>query len=388
VDITKPDEPREIGSFKTRGFARDVALWGGYAYIADDTQGICIADIAGSPYSVDSIETGGRVHGLYRVQNRLFVSDADKGLKMLDLSIPDRPLEISGVMPEGASIVQTVVSSGTAYCVNLNKGILCCDISGMSDLKLKDLNVALQISKVELQKPPSPPASSNTPSSTSRPPSNVPSPPLNTSSPRANGKVAYITIDDGSSRNNTPVILDILKEYGIKATFFVLPSDKVTDIYKRILDEGHVIGNHSYSHDYDYLYSSLDNFKKDVIKARTYIYNKLNYTSTVFRFPGGAMGKNKDMINRRADLLKELGYTWFDWNASTGDADRGVKKYGDEEDIVNLLINNVLSHTYLKKKLIVLMHDSYTKTYTVKALPKIIDGLIKQGYRFDVLTNY
>lgn len=201
-------------------------------------------------------------------------------------------------------------------------------------------------------------------------------------------KIAYITIDDGPSRNTTTNILDTLNKYGIKATFFVLPKDKMNDIYKRIIDEGHVIGNHSYSHDYGYLFSSTDGFKTDVIKAKDFIHNRLNYKSTVFRFPGGTMGRSSGAIKERADILAKIGYTYFDWDVSTADTAPNLSKYGDEEYIVNMLANNVINNTKDRKKLVILMHDSADKTYTAKALPKIIEGLKAKGYEFDVLTNY
>lgn len=201
-------------------------------------------------------------------------------------------------------------------------------------------------------------------------------------------KIAYITFDDGPSKNNTAENLDTLEKYGIKATFFVLPRDDMDTLYKQILDEGHVIGNHSYSHDYEYLYTSADNFKKDILRAKDFIYKKLNYTTTVFRFPGGSKGRKNTVIQERADILARNGYKYFDWDISTADTDPNLKKYGDEEHIINLLANNVISGTGGKDRLIILMHDDATKTYTAKALPKIIQGLKKQGYRFDVLTNY
>ncbi len=206
--------------------------------------------------------------------------------------------------------------------------------------------------------------------------------------PGKSEKTAYITIDDGPSRNNTTKNLDTLKKYGIKATFFVLPREHLDDIYKRILEEGHVLGNHSSVHDYNYLYSSTANFEKDVIKARDFIYKKLGYTTTVYRFPGGTMGRKKSVVAERTEILKNLGYRYFDWDVSTADTDPNLSKYGSEEKIVNLLANNVIKNTKGKKKLIILMHDSAGKAYTAKALPKIIEGLQKQGYGFDVLTNY
>ncbi|EMS72507.1 polysaccharide deacetylase family protein [Ruminiclostridium cellobioparum] len=200
-------------------------------------------------------------------------------------------------------------------------------------------------------------------------------------------KIAYITIDDGPSTNNTVAILDILKKAEIKATFFVLPKSHMDDIYARIVNEGHVLGNHSYSHS-RHIYASADDFEKDVLKAKAFIYKKLNYTTTVFRFPGGTLGRKKSIIQKRADILEKNGYRYFDWDVSVADTDPSLKNYGDEKFIVNLMTGNVLHNTRGKKQLIVLMHDDSTKIYTVKALPSIIEGLKKQGYTFDVLTNY
>ncbi len=201
-------------------------------------------------------------------------------------------------------------------------------------------------------------------------------------------KIAYLTFDDGPSPNNTPANLNTLKRYGVKATFFVLPKSNLDGIYKRILKEGHALGNHSYSHDYKNLYSSTGKFKKDVVRAKNFIYKRFDYTTTVFRFPGGTMGRKKSYINKCSVILSKEGYKYFDWNVSTADADPRLKKYGKGKNIVNLMANNVLKNTKNRKKLIVLMHDSSDKIYTTKALPMIIEGLKKQGYSFDVLTNY
>lgn len=414
ADIAQSKAPKELSQFKTSTGATDAVLWGGYAYVSGQSQDLYIVDITGRPFCVKTIDVQIPVEGMARVRNYLFVAGSDKGFRVLDIATPTKPVEILGAMPESHSLTDVEAHGNKVYFVNNGKGLLYYDITGSADLKpAGEINIrgdkvyvteaSGSSTTIELQKlpelPPEPevssvpstpapasPPTNPTPSKTPIPPSQTPPPSI--PSPDDNSKVAYITIDDGPSRNNTPKILDILKDYGIKATFFVLPNDSVTDIYKRILDEGHVIGNHSYSHDYDYLYSSPDNFKNDVLKARNYIYNKLNYTTTLFRFPGGAMGKDKEMINRRVSILRELGYSWFDWNASAGDAEPGIRKYTKEEDIVNQLISNVINRTYSRKKLIVLLHDSSPKIYTVKALPKIIDELIQQGYRFDVLSNY
>lgn len=200
-----------------------------------------------------------------------------------------------------------------------------------------------------------------------------------------NIKTAYITLDDGPSRSITPKNLDTLKKYGVKATFFVLPRSGMDDLYKRIVEEGHAIGNHSYSHDYGYLYGSIENFKKDIIKAGDFIFKKTGHTPTVFRFPGGTMGRSKAAVKARADILAGLGYDYFDWNVSTADTDPNLRTYGDKEYIANLLTKNILNNTRGRKELIILMHD--TSEYSSKALPRIIEGLRKQGYVFDVLAK-
>ena len=198
-------------------------------------------------------------------------------------------------------------------------------------------------------------------------------------------RIAYITIDDGPSRNITPEILDILAQEGIKATFFVLPHDGVRDIYQRILDEGHEIGNHSYSHVYARLYNAndLDAFREDVITARSFIWENFGYLTTTFRFPGGMMGRNASIVDPRRAILEEMGYRYFDWNIDTGDAN---SRQADRSAAA--LTNNVLNNTNGRERIVVLMHDTSDKATTLEALPMIIAGLREQGYVFDVLRNY
>ena len=198
-------------------------------------------------------------------------------------------------------------------------------------------------------------------------------------------KVAYITIDDGPSREVTPGILDLLKQEGIKATFFVLPHSGVSDIYRRIIDEGHEMGNHSYSHVYSKLYNAkdIDAFKDDALLAREFIFENFGYLTTSYRFPGGAMSWKKSIIEPRREFLDELGYKDFDWNVETGDSST---KYKDKS--AEALAARVLDNTRNRDKLIVLMHDTKSKATTLEALPIIITGLRAQGYTFDVLQNY
>jgi len=197
-------------------------------------------------------------------------------------------------------------------------------------------------------------------------------------------KVAYITIDDGPSRSVTPGILDVLLSEGIHATFFVLPNKDVEDLYRRIIDEGHEIGNHSFSHNYSklYQYNNLKAFTDDVLKARDFILDNYGYETVTYRFPGGTMGRNSETIAKRKAALEEMGYRYFNWHIDSGDARSHTDKSATS------LTNNVLNNTRGREHVIVLMHDSAGRRSTLQALPRIIAGLRDQGYTFDVLRNY
>jgi peptidoglycan/xylan/chitin deacetylase (PgdA/CDA1 family) len=198
-------------------------------------------------------------------------------------------------------------------------------------------------------------------------------------------KVAYLTIDDGPSYENTPKILDILKENGIHATFFPLPRDGADELYRRIIAEGHTLGNHTFSHNYKLLYNpeDVDAFRDDVLKMRDFIMARFNYSMTIFRFPGGTMGRSREVMVPRRTVMQELGYSYFDWDVSLGDA------AGDESALdVNALVQNVLNGLGKRDKVIILMHDSAGKTATPEALERIIKALRERGYLFDTLEHY
>jgi len=197
-------------------------------------------------------------------------------------------------------------------------------------------------------------------------------------------KVAYLTFDDGPSKEITPGILDLLSKEGIKATFFVLPRNGVDDIYLRIIEEGHEIGNHSYSHNYTALYNRSDeDFREDIIQSREFISTNFDYNMTAFRFPGGSMSWKKDVIETRVGIIEELGYKYFDWHIDSGDAH---PRQADKS--AETLASNVLDNTNGIEHVIVLMHDSSNKDTSLEALPAIIRGLREQGYIFDLIRNY
>ncbi|SHE66845.1 polysaccharide deacetylase family protein [Clostridium fallax] len=193
-----------------------------------------------------------------------------------------------------------------------------------------------------------------------------------------NKKIAYLTFDDGPSSIITDQILDILKNYNIKATFFVLGKnvEYYPKIFNRIIDEGHSVGNHSYSHEYKHIYYSPDNLVKEVLMANNSINNiaKKNMDVKIFRFPGGSFGKNMELKK----AINNLGMNYYDWNCLNGDAE-------SQNPSLEMLFNKFIKTSQNKDKLIILMHDTNAKVNTMKSLPKVIDYLINNGYSFDVL---
>lgn len=200
----------------------------------------------------------------------------------------------------------------------------------------------------------------------------------------ATGKIAYLTFDDGPS-DNTLKILDILKENNIKATFFVNGNPYRKEIYQRIINEGHIIGNHTYSHDYAMLYKTVDDFVKDKQKLDDFIYLISGVRPAILRFPGGSNNHvsyqygGTNFMDLLTKYIKQCGIKYFDWNVDSTDAAVATQ---DKDKI----ISEVLKGSNNKKQVIILMHDSKPKTTTVLALPAIIKGLKEQGFKFSTLS--
>ncbi|KMT21131.1 polysaccharide deacetylase family protein [Clostridium cylindrosporum] len=195
-------------------------------------------------------------------------------------------------------------------------------------------------------------------------------------------KVAYLTFDDGPTANVTPVVLEVLKKHNVKATFFVLGkmAEKHPEILKKEFNDGHLIGNHTYSHDYKYIYSTPDNFISDIKKGEETINKILGLDGKVqiIRFPGGSFPKKLE--NYRQAAAKN-GYYYIDWNSLNGDAEGGKKNEAQ-------LIDRLIKTSKGKKELVILMHDAATKMATANSLGQIIEYLKSSGYRFDTLNNY
>lgn len=194
-----------------------------------------------------------------------------------------------------------------------------------------------------------------------------------------NKKIAYLTFDDGPSKTVTPQILDILDKYNIKATFFVVGkyAERNPDILKRIYEEGHAIGNHSYSHNYNYIYKNVSNFIEELGITKEVFKSILGeeFETDIIRFPGGSFGDWK--LSYREQVLA-LGYRYIDWNSLNGDAEG---HYIPKEK----LVERFKSTYHGQNELIVLMHDTDAKATTSEALPDIIEFLIDEGYEFGTL---
>ena len=194
-----------------------------------------------------------------------------------------------------------------------------------------------------------------------------------------NDKVVYLTFDDGPSAL-TEDVLNILDEYGVKATFFVVAKDDETSKQRlrEIADRGHAIGLHSYTHDYRKIYASVDAFLDDFAKEREIIYSATGESPTMFRFPGGSVNSyNKKTAKAIIDEMTRRGYTYYDWNVSSGDAEYGATRES--------IYRDTITQTKARTKAIVLCHDTNAKGDTVSQLPAILKELKQSGYRFDKL---
>lgn len=187
-------------------------------------------------------------------------------------------------------------------------------------------------------------------------------------------KTVYLTFDDGPSKY-TEEILKLLSAYQVKATFFVIGKTDTYSkkMYKEILKDGHTLGMHSYSHDYNKIYKSLQDFDKDFTKIRDLLYDTTGYLSTIYRFPGGSSNSvMKEDVSVFINYLNQKSVVYFDWNVVSGDA-TGVE-YTPQE-LYESVINGIKVHN----RSIVLMHDTDAKGNSVKALKMILDTLTEQG---------
>ncbi len=192
----------------------------------------------------------------------------------------------------------------------------------------------------------------------------------------------YLTFDDGPSEN-TEKILDILDSYGAKATFFVTGyhpeyRSSIGDAYRR----GNAIGMHTMTHDYS-IYDSVESYFDDLSQVSEVVKEQIGYVPYLIRFPGGS--SNTVSTSHCAGIMTTLsqevvarGYQYYDWNVSSNDA----------------AANTVPTQTIVEASCVegwpnvmILFHDSSTKTTTVEALPQIIEFYKARGYEFKAIDR-
>ena len=198
-------------------------------------------------------------------------------------------------------------------------------------------------------------------------------------------KSVFLTFDDGPTQTVTPLILDLLKNENIKATFFVLGNRAKAnpDLIKREFEEGHYIANHGYTHIYRQIYQNNQTVLDEYNYTEKCIQDALenpNYHSKVFRFPGGSQGGYYHTKKAEAKkYLRQNGIVSLDWNALSRDAEGANTK---EE-----LLQSVIDTVGEKKSVVILMHDSADKILTYETLPDVIKYLRDKEYKFKTLYD-
>ena len=194
------------------------------------------------------------------------------------------------------------------------------------------------------------------------------------------GATIYLTFDDGPSEH-TLRLLDILDKYDVKATFFVVGSAN-TAYFDDIVERGHSIAIHAYSHDYSKIYASEEAYYNDLNKMSDLIFDKTGVRTKLLRFPGGssnAVSKNycKGIMTKLTQGVQDRGYQYFDWNVDSHDA--------SDARTADDVYNNVIKGCSGRKSSVVLQHD--IKGFSVDAVERIIQWGLANGYQFRPLDS-
>ena len=205
--------------------------------------------------------------------------------------------------------------------------------------------------------------------------------PVGTTEADDNEKVVYLTFDDGPSKN-TQKVLDILDEYNAKATFFITGQQpEYLSMIKTAYDAGHTIGLHSYIHDYEKVYASVDAYFEDLEKIGEIAKEQIGFVPCYIRFPGGVSNTvsrkyTKGIMSKLTEMVQEKGYQYYDWNVSSGDGSKATK-----EEIIKQSETDEYNH------IMILFHDAATKDTTVEALPEILKYYQDHGYEFRAIDR-
>ena len=194
-------------------------------------------------------------------------------------------------------------------------------------------------------------------------------------------KTAFLTFDDGPSKN-TEKVLDILKEYQIKATFFIVAQEITPEreaIVNRMIKEGHVVGIHTYNHNYKKIYKSKQSCLEDILKSSERIEEATGIAPRYYRFPYGSA--NCYISGFCNDIIEELNnrnIQYIDWNVSGEDAIGKPTSYS--------IMKNIRSFDRYMEP-VILLHDGQSNGLTAKVLPQIIEKIKKEGYGFGTIDQ-
>ncbi len=180
-------------------------------------------------------------------------------------------------------------------------------------------------------------------------------------------KYIALTFDEGYENGYTPAILDTLKEKGVKAIFFVtydFAKDN-PDIIERMIDEGHIIGNHTYRH-YILDEVSQEEATEEIVYLDTYMKENFKYRMTLFRFPEGSFSE------KTLALADELGYKSVFWSFAYADWD--TENPADASEALQTITDN------LHNGEIMLLHA--VSSTNAEILGDVIDEAAAQGYSF------
>ena len=200
-----------------------------------------------------------------------------------------------------------------------------------------------------------------------------------------NDRVVYLTFDDGPSANTMP-LLEVLEEYGIRATFFVTGQYEgdTAALLQAIAEKGHSIGLHTYAHMYDEIYSYSKAFFADLQKVDELVLQATGQQAVLYRFPGGSLNSHcpKWLRQQLRQQLAERGYIYHDWNVVSGD--QGSRVLTAEE-----LFGNVVTGAEQvgQGPLVVLFHDTNHCATTPQAVNLLIEHFLEEGYTFLPITE-
>ena len=180
-----------------------------------------------------------------------------------------------------------------------------------------------------------------------------------------------LTFDDGPDPRFTEDVLNVLNQYNVSGTFFLMGSRAIAypEIVERINNEGHVIGNHTYFHPNLVKEADIPTLEREVIRTENTLNDIIDYRTSLFRPPYGFL------YNELVEKLAEMQYLIIGWSVDSLDW---------EEDPPEVIASNVLDNVH--PGAIILMHDGADwdgdRTNTIAALRQIIPALQKQGYEF------